>query len=427
MTRAKKAGLALFFILLVAYLGGCTTGRVPQVRGNIPQGTQVDDLDLSGLEPKEGQLKLQEAAKDKLAQTFHLVYNETEIPFSLKELGVDLDLPKTWERVQQHQGQVISSVLKVDKVKANQVLNQKLAEINRSAKDASYQIVENKFVIQPAEAGRVVANDAIIRQIDGHSWQQIPSRMSIPVEEVSPTVTTEAVKTLAFDSVIGEFSTKYAVQEESRSANLQAAAKALDKKIILPGETFSFNNSVGPRTVETGYKDAYIIVNNEYVQGTGGGVCQVSSTLYNVALLANLPIVERTPHTVAIAYVPLGQDATVNYPNIDFKFKNNTAGLIYIRTQTKPGLLTIQLWGKKGNKTVRLEHEVEKERDFQTERRADPTLPPGKTVQDQAGSKGYIVKSWRIIRDGQGQETKEYLGRDEYVPANKIIRYGIKG
>lgn len=192
----------------------------------------------------------------------------------------------------------------------------------------------------------------------------------------------------------------------------------------MPGATLSFNETIGPRTAETGYKDAYIIINNEYVRGIGGGICQVSSTLYSAAVLANLPIVERYPHAVVISYIPLGQDATVNYPNLDFKFKNDTSSLLYIRTEVKNGMMTVRIYGKKTGKTVRFEQKIEKETDFQTIMRVDSSLPPGKVVQDQAGYKGYIVQTYRIVKDASGMESKLLLSRDEYAPTHKILRVG---
>ncbi|MDI6812080.1 MAG: VanW family protein [Desulfitobacteriaceae bacterium] len=424
--RQRNIFFAVLLLLGSSGLSGCASGAVPEIRGMIAQGTHVDNLDLSGLEVKDGKVKLEGWAKDRLAEKIVLVYNETEIPVALSELGIELDLGKTWEKVSLAQGSAVSAQVTVDKTKAAEVLHSKLNGLAKPAQDASYRIVNDKFVLQPGVPGKAVVVDSLLSQLDVKSAQEIPRQIQVPVVEVSPAVTTATIQALAFDAVVGEFSTQYSLQEENRAANLQEAAKALDRKVVLPGETFSFNGTVGPRTPETGYKDAYVIVNNEYVQGTGGGVCQVSSTIYNAVLLAGLPIVERVPHAVAIAYVPLGQDATVNYSNIDFKFKNNTPGIIYIRTEAKGGQLTIRLYGKKSGQTVQIEHEIKKETDFQIEKRADPDLPPGKTIQEQAGSKGYTVESWRILRDSQGKESKEYLGKDDYAPANRIIRYGVK-
>ncbi|HEY8910076.1 MAG TPA: VanW family protein [Desulfosporosinus sp.] len=430
----------LAFLFLTLLIGGCTpsssliqkkiltnqtTGEQAGVAsGLIPNGTKVDDLDLSGTPAPEAQLKINEWAKDKLEETRVLLYNETEIPMTLKDLGVDLDTQKTIEGIQRTPGRALPSVLKVDSVKASQALQEKLGKLNRPAKDASYKIENDKVVINPSESSWTVDTDQIMSDIQKAPLSEVPKQIGIPMVQVPALVTTEAVKSLAFDTIIGEYATQFAVNEKNRTSNLTAAAKALDRKVIRPGETFSFNDTVGPREPGTGYKDAYVIVNGEYVQGTGGGVCQVSSTLFNAVLLSNLGIVERVPHAVAVSYVPTGQDATVNYPNIDFKFKNDTASLLYLRTEVKPGILTVRIWGKKTNKSVRIERQVVKETKYRTEKRLDPNLPSGRVVQEQKGSKGIVVNTWKIIRDGNGNETKQFLSRDSYAPANRILSVG---
>lgn len=434
---------ALAFLSLTLLVGGCTPtshtiepnnlstqtaenqggGAISEV---IPAGTKVDDLDLSGTSVPEARIKIDEWAKDKLEETRVLLYNETEIPITLKDIGIDLDTQKTMEGTLHTSGTALPSVLKVDSLKASQALQEKLEKFSRPAKDASYKIEDDKVVITPAESGRTVVLDRLVSGIQKVPLGEVPERIDIPVVEVPASVTTEAIQTLAFDTVIGEFTTKFAVKEKNRSSNLTAAAKALDRKVIRPGETFSFNDTVGPREPGTGYKDAYVIINGEYVLGTGGGVCQVSSTLYNAVLLGNLGVVERMPHAVAVSYVPTGQDATVNYPNIDFKFKNDTDSLVYLRTDLKPGVLTFRIWGKKTEKSVRIERQVEKEIAYKTVRRLDPKLLAGRIVQEQTGSKGLVVNTWKVIRDGSGNETKQFLGRDSYAPANRILRVGSR-
>ncbi len=417
--------IMLILIALSGYLAGCAGSSALNEDTPLATGTKVDELDLSNISLKDARPKLAQYAEDKLEQNLFLVYNDKRVSVTWKQIGLGLNLEQTLNAMINHPGQVSASVLKVDALKASTTLDKKLAFLKRPAQDASYTIKDDKFVIKPEVTGLTVNVDQIINTVEGLSLTSLPSEIAVSLVEVPATVTTQAMKELGFDSVIGEFSTKFSVQEENRTANLTAAAKALDKKIIKPGETFSFNETVGPRTPETGYKDAYIIINNEYVQGTGGGVCQVSSTLYNTVLLADQTVVERKPHAVAVTYVHPGLDATVNYPNIDFKFKNDTKGILYLRTEVKPGILTIRLWGKKSGKSITFEHEIEKETDFQTEQRPDPRLPAGKVVQEQSGSKGYIVKTWRIVKDSQGNETRQLLSRDEYKPANRILRVGV--
>lgn len=440
MWALTKALAFSFFILL---LGGCTPTPSPPPEAKVqssqtpenqeeesdllPEGTKVDDLDLSGSPASEAEEKIKDWSKDKLEETRVLLYNDTEIPMTLNDMGIALDHQKTIDDIGRTPGTALPSVLKVDMLKSKQSLQEKLKKFSRPAKNAAYKIEKDKVVITPAENGRTIDTDKLIDTIQKAPLSEVPSRIVIPMVEVPASVSTEAVKNLAFDTIIGEYTTKFAVQEKNRSANLVAAAKALDRKLVRPGETFSFNNTVGPRELETGYKDAYVIVNGEYVQGIGGGVCQVSSTLYNAVLLGNLKVVERAPHAVAVTYVASGQDATVNYPNIDFKFQNDTASLLYLRTEIKGGMLTLRIWGKKTDKSVRIERQVEKEINYKTEKRRDSKLASGRIVQEQKGAKGIIVNTWKVVRDGTGKETKQFLSRDFYAPTNRILRIGARG
>lgn len=433
--------LALFILMLL--IGGCTPSNdfqekkiasnqtTPNEGGEesqvLSEGTKVDDLDLSGSTLLEAQTKIEDWSKDKLEETRVLLYNDTEIPMTLKDLGLEVEQQTINDELAGNPGTALSSVLRVGSVKTSEALQDKLKIFNRPAKDATYKIEQDTFVVAPAESRLTVDIDKLISDLEKTSLSDVPKRLTIPMVEQSASVTTEAVQALAFDTVIGEFTTNFSVKEKNRTANLTTAAMALDRKVLRPGETFSFNDTVGPRNHQAGYKDAYVIIKGKYVQGPGGGVCQVSSTLYNAVLLSNLQIVERSPHSVTVSYVPQGQDATVNYPNKDFEFTNNTGNFLYLRTDLKPGRLTLQIWGKKTDQSVRIERQVEKEMNFKTETRRDPKMAVGRTAQVQAGSKGMIVNSWKVIRDGTGNESKEFLSRDVYAPTKRILRVGIRG
>lgn len=145
---------------------------------------------------------------------------------------------------------------------------------------------------------------------------------------------------------IAQYSTNFDSSLVNRTENLRLAAKALDGKLLAPGEQFSFNESVGERTAEAGYKEALIIVGNTFTPGLGGGVCQVSSTLYNAVILAHLEIVERHRHSLPVEYVPPGQDATVAFPTLDFKFRNSTDAYLLIRSFIERNTLTFRLYRK---------------------------------------------------------------------------------
>jgi Uncharacterized vancomycin resistance protein len=145
---------------------------------------------------------------------------------------------------------------------------------------------------------------------------------------------------------IAQYTTYFDPSQVNRTENLRLAAKALNGKLLAPGERFSFNGSVGERTAEAGYKEAMIIEGDAFTPGLGGGVCQVSSTLYNAVMLAHLEIIERHAHSLPISYVPPGQDATVAYPVLDFKFKNSTNFYLLIHSLIDKNSLTFKLYEK---------------------------------------------------------------------------------
>ncbi|HHY28914.1 MAG TPA: vancomycin resistance protein [Desulfitobacterium dehalogenans] len=433
MSLRWKCCSYLFLLALLAFTG-CTTNEarllnltpeaVSTDQNQFPPGTRLDDLALGGITPQEAKEKIQSWSKDKLEENLFLVYNETEIQFTPEELGITLDFERTWENLSENTGKETHSVLAIDDLMANQVLQEKLAEFSRSAVDATFKVENDQFKITPATSGEAVNVDAFLAEVKKASLGDLPKRIPITSVEIPATVTTESLEALAFDGVIGEYTTKYNAGDKNRTANLIAAAQKMDKVLLKPGDSFSFNGTIGPRTAETGFKDAYIVINNEYVKGIGGGICQVSSTLYNAALLANLSIVERHPHAVVVAYIPLGQDATVNYPTLDLKLRNGSSSYIYFRTKVEAGNLTIKIYGKKTGAKVRFEKEIEKELSYHTIRKIDPDLLPGAVIQEQSGSKGYIVKTWKIVTDAQGKETKQLLSRDSYAPTNRILKIG---
>ncbi|GAB6151954.1 hypothetical protein JCM17380_07040 [Desulfosporosinus burensis] len=160
------------------------------------------------------------------------------------------------------------------------------------------------------------------------------------------TVREPIIDTVTSSGLIAQYSTHFDSTLVKRTGNIRLAAKALDGKLLAPGERFSFNESVGERTAKAGYQEALIIVGNKFTPGLGGGVCQVSSNLYNVVILANLEILERHRHSLPVDYVPPGQDATVSFPILDFRFRNSTDAYLLIRCNVEGNTLTFQLYRK---------------------------------------------------------------------------------
>ena len=158
-----------------------------------------------------------------------------------------------------------------------------------------------------------------------------------------------------FPDVLGQYVSYYNAALYDRSTNVELAAKSINGKVLMPGEVFSYNATVGPRTAERGFKVATIFVGGETAQGLGGGICQTSSTLYSAVLHADLDIVERTNHSLKVTYVPNGMDATVSWGSLDFKFKNSTKYPIRIQCEYGGGTLKVSVMGTKEDKSKSIE------------------------------------------------------------------------
>jgi vancomycin resistance protein YoaR len=205
------------------------------------------------------------------------------------------------------------------------------------------------------------------------------------------------------------------------------AARRINGYILYPGQVFSFNQVVGPRDREHGFKEALEIVDGEFVPGIGGGVCQVSSTLYNAVLLANLAIVERTNHSKPLGYVGLGRDATVAYGALDFKFANDTGAPVVILAEAAKNRLTVGIVGREpltvaveivaADRQVILPAVVKKQ---------DPELYLGETRVDRQGKPGYEVTTLRVVRTGGREIRREVLARDRYQPENTVVKVGAR-
>lgn len=200
------------------------------------------------------------------------------------------------------------------------------------------------YTVHPSEDG---VDFKISMEEAENLLQQDQEEYVIPLKVTVPEITTKMIGTEAFPDLISEFSTKYSQSQKDRTTNLKLAAEKINGTVLMPGEVFSYNTVVGKRTIDAGYKEAKIYVNGEVVDGLGGGICQVSSTLYNAVLYANLEIVERRNHQFVPSYAGAGLDATVVYGSIDFQFKNTRNYPIKIQCSVDRGICNFQIYGLK--------------------------------------------------------------------------------
>ncbi|MCD8390484.1 MAG: VanW family protein [Firmicutes bacterium] len=222
--------------------------------------------------------------------------------------------------------------------------------------DAYFAVENNEVTIVPEQNGRYIDKEeaaAILPQVTEGG-----DAVKIPYYILYPDITAEQLGAKLFNSTLASYSTSYGGSTENRKANVARAAELINGTVIAAGETFSFNDTVGNRTVENGFYTATEYVNGESVEGIGGGTCQVSTTLYSAVLYADLGIVSRTNHEMTVGYVPLGQDATVAYGGIDFKFKNTSDYPIKIKTTADGTTITVSIIGTawEPERTVEIKH-----------------------------------------------------------------------
>lgn len=251
-------------------------------------------------------------------------------------------------------------------------------------------------------------------------------------EYVIPLKITIAQKTLsdlgaeAFPNELGFYSTKFNISNSNRTNNINLATNKINGTIILPGETFSYNQIVGKRTIAAGFKEAGAYVSGKVVQEVGGGICQVSSTLYNAVLYANLEIVERTNHHFETSYVAASRDATVSWGTLDFKFKNNRKYPIKVIATCKNGVVSVGIYG--------IKEEVEYEVIIQSKKIStiyretkyenDSTIESGTEVVSQNGHEGCISEAYKIVRLNGETISSTLLSRDKYYALDRIIKIG---
>lgn len=252
----------------------------------------------------------------------------------------------------------------------------------------------------------------------------------LPVQLLPPAVTLEQLKAQGVERQISAYTTYYRNSSSGRAYNIEATAAVLDNWLLAPGEVFDYRKVVHIVERGKGYRPAPVILNGVMTQGIGGGICQVSSTLYQAALLAGLEIVERRNHSLPIRYMPLGQDATFADGSINFRFRNTTDHWVVIRMQSGNGQLTAKLYGTmpKGV-SYTIESRTVKELPPPVQQRGSRAVPKGKRVLITPGKPGYIVETYRVKWENGKQAGKELVSRDTYAarPSVFAVAPGVPG
>ncbi len=249
---------------------------------------------------------------------------------------------------------------------------------------------------------------------------------TVSVGTKAPELTTSKARAMGIETVLASYSTLYSGSAD-RIRNLQLAVSLLDGTLVAPGGTFSLNDAVGPRTLERGFRPAPVIIGNEYEEDVGGGVSQVATTIFNAAWEAGLKIVERAPHSLYISRYPDGRDATVNYPDLDLKFRNDTPRWLVVLGASGSSGIAITIAGPDtGRRVVSSAGPLRVTGNPPVERVRDPKLLIGTQVVEEAGSSPSTIAVERTVYNRDGSVLYDETWRTNYRGEKRVIRVGTK-
>lgn len=318
--------------------------------------------------------------------------------------------------------QLIAEIIKPKDIDVDELYRQICVE----PANAYYQVKDYRINIVPHITGRRFNKEEAKKIIDSH--QSEGEEFFIPLTVVQPEIVKEELELKLFRDRLSQYTTSFNVNYVERSHNILLAANEINGIVLGPGDVFSYNEVVGERTPELGYQNAKVYVGGKIIDGIGGGICQVSSTLYNAVLFSDLEVINRVNHSMTVAYVPIGQDAAVAYGLLDFKFRNNTAWPIKLVSKLKGGQVTFEIWGTNEviGKSVSIENIIVQTIPFTVKYVDDPNLEEGKTVIQQKGSNGFVVDTYKIIKQDGKVISKKLISRSTYRPLEQIEARGTK-
>lgn len=416
---------------------------VAEYQDRIYPGISIAGTDVGGLTRRQALTAIEAIATARLSRKITLDVDATRLPLTYAELGLRaypndaVELAYTlgrtgplWQRLATRIELSRNSLdiplrYSHDEKVVEAVLAPLVRQLNDAPQDAEVTVRNGQVVItKPSRDGRAVDVQVTLARIRA-ALQSGEDEVSAAISTVAPRFTTQQASDLQAPLI--SFTTKIA-GNENRLYNIALAAGLVRGTTLAPGEVFSYNRVVGPRTVERGFKEAPVLMDDELVPGDGGGVCQVSSTLFNVALLADFEILARANHSRPVPYLPMGRDATVTYGSLDLQFRNTTGHYVLLWTRVTGLRLTMTAYGspapgKEVDVTVSEREEIPPPTRVVSKK--DPELDEGTVVTLEA-QPGYRVRTYRAVRvNGQLVRT-ELVGASYYRPVPRTIKVGIR-
>lgn len=326
-----------------------------------------------------------------------------------------------------NKGKDISLNIEVNSDKIKERIELLAEEVEEDATDAKIKYEDGEFIITSEKEGVSLQKmETEMLLIDGmkNLSEQV---INLPIKHTNPKITATMLKNIK--EKMASFTTRFNPDKEERTENLKIASNMINGKVLLPGEIFSAFETIGPITNTNGYKNAPVMINGKLEQDVGGGVCQVVTNVYNVAVRSNLEIIERRHHSFPVSYVTIGQDATIAGDWIDMKFKNTLNHPIYIQIYLSGDNLITNIYGDKEGNTqeIKLETEILEVIPPNITYKKDHTKYTDYFKIEKESKKGYKANVYKVIYHNKKIIKKELLHHDHYKPVHGIIVVGIKG
>lgn len=449
----KKIGIIILVLLLFLLAGGGAAfyyyySKYINIDAIYP-GVTIEGMSVGGMTQEEAKAKVQEYVDKVSQETITLQVKKKESTFPLADLGLkctnmdvveqSYNLGKTgnpFKRVMEvreleKDGTEFPLSFSVDRAKTGKIVEKKAKKFLAKKNDASIKREDGKFVITKQTDGIAIDFDANAKKLaaifEKKNWNQ--KSVIFPMDYTLDKAKHTKKELSAIKDVLGTFTTSYAGSTSGRCANVENGARLIDGTVLYPGESFSVYSKVAPFTADNGYHLAGSYSNGQTVQTYGGGICQVSTTLYNAVLRAELKVTERSNHSMTVHYVPLSADAAISGTDKDLKFTNNLDCPVYIQGKAGGSSITFTIYGKEyraSNRKVEYKSETISTRGPSEKVIKDDTMEEGKRVVESSGRTGYTAKLWKIVYI-DGKETKRtQVNSSSYMSTPSVIRIGTK-
>lgn len=449
--KSKKGIIIVISIILVLAAGSTymsyVYNKVKYWNDLIYPGVKIEEVDLSGKTKKEAidlikakygqQIVKKNINISAASKSYKLGYDKLKANYNIEDTvneafayEKDLKFYSKYTSIKNPKVKTYKLKFSYDQAPIKELVANVEKDVNKDPVNAKISMNSNgTFNITADETGYKLQKEKlekdILEKINGDLSGDI--ELKAAVDEVKASITEDKLKTI--NTKVSSYSSNYgSISSTERANNIVLATRSINGTLVMPGDSFSFNGVLGKRTGDKGYQQAPVVVGNKVETDFGGGICQVSSSLYNAIIKCNIKATERTHHTLPSSYVGLGMDATVDYGSIDYKFTNTLNFPIYIQSFTSNGVLYFNIYSNSSltNRTYEFATDVYQTLQPNTKTVEDPNIPVGQQEIVQKAYVGYKVKVYLVTYENGKEIKKDFLYEDYYKPVDGLIKKGTK-